>query len=113
VDPENLTPQAFDEIAARFRLLSDSTRLRLLHALRAGEKSTGELVQIVGTSQPNISKHLSLLRQAGFVSRRQEGTSVYYGITDHSVFELCEVVCGGLEREIQRRRQALGTPVRS
>ena len=52
------------------------------------------LTEISGSTQANVSKHLSLLAQYGLVKRESRGTSVYYSIADHSVYELCELVCG-------------------
>jgi ArsR family transcriptional regulator len=94
----SLTPELLDRVAERFRLLGDPLRLGLLQALRTGEGSVGELAERLGTSIPNASKHLKQLCQGGVIRRRPEGTSVYYAIADPAVFELCDVVCGGLER---------------
>jgi DNA-binding transcriptional ArsR family regulator len=96
-----ISPELMDRVADRFRLLGDAQRLGLLQALRGGERSVGELADQLGTSVPNASKHLKLLCQAGLIARRQEGTSVFYAIADPGVFDLCEVVCGSLERAAQ------------
>ena len=96
---ERLPPELMNRVADRFRLLGDPLRLALLQSLRDGEKGVGELAEAMGTSIPNASKHLKQLAQAGVLSRRQEGTSVYYAIADPGVFDLCEVVCGTLERQ--------------
>ena len=93
-----LSPELLVRVAERFRLLGDPQRLGLLQALRGGESSVGELAEQLDTSIPNASKHLKQLAQAGVILRRQEGTSVFYGIADPAVFDLCDVVCGGLER---------------
>jgi len=87
-------------IAGRFQTLAEPTRLRLLDALRNGPATVGELQERIGSSQQNVSKHLGILLRAGLVSRRKEGTSSLYAIADESVFELCEQVCGGLQRQI-------------
>lgn len=104
-----LPPELMDRVAERFRLLGDVQRLGLLQALRAGERGVGELAELLGTSIPNASKHLKQLAQAGLLQRRQEGTSVFYAIADPAVFDLCEVVCGSLERaaraEVKRLRR--------
>lgn len=88
-----------DLIAQRFRVIGDPTRISLLDRLRDGSATVGELVESVGGSQQNISKHLGVLHQAGIVSREKEGTSVRYAIADASVFELCELVCGGIREQ--------------
>ncbi|MBK5936996.1 transcriptional regulator [Halorhodospira halophila] len=81
-------------IAAQFRALGEPLRLQLLHALRDGEKSVGELVALTGSSQPNISRHLAVLRQHGLVRRRSCGTLAYFAIAAPHVFDLCDAVCG-------------------
>lgn len=109
-----LQPEAFSMIAARFRVLSDPLRLRILHELQAGERNVGELVESLTISQPSISKHLKLLLEANIVSRRQEGTCAYYTIRDTGIFDLCELVCSSLEAQIRSQSDAalrlLGAP---
>lgn len=80
-------------MARRFRLLGEPFRLRLLQTLEQGEFTVGELVQKVNGNQPNVSKHLQMLYDGGFVSRRREGNSVFYGISDPMVMTLCDLVC--------------------
>ncbi len=94
-------------IAERFKALGDPMRLRLLQALRAGERSVGDLAERTGGGQANVSKHLQVLFQRGYVDRRKEGTTSWYRITDPQVFTMCELVCGGLEEELGRKRKLL------
>ena len=94
-------------IAERFKALGDPMRLRLLQALRDGERSVGELAERTGGGQANVSKHLQGLFQQGYVDRRKEGTTSWYRITDPEVFTMCELVCGGLEDELGRKRKLL------
>lgn len=94
-------------IAERFKALGEPMRLLLLEALRGGERSVGELTERTGGGQANVSKHLQVLLQQGYVDRRKEGTTSWYRITDPHVFRLCELVCGGLEQELDRRRKVL------
>ena len=87
-----LRPQI--ELAAEwFRLLGDPTRLRLLHFLQGGRRSVGEITAALRTSQPNASKQLQALRQAGLVRRERSGNFIYYSISDPVVFRLCELAC--------------------
>lgn len=82
-------------VARRFRALGEPYRLRLLQVLETGEKTVGELVAALGGNQPNTSKHLQILYSAGVLSRRREGTSIRYAISDPVVLKLCELVCKG------------------
>ena len=54
------------------------------------------MIEAVNGLQANVSKHLSVLQQAGLVMRRKEGLRVFYRIADPTVFQLCEVVCESL-----------------
>jgi DNA-binding transcriptional ArsR family regulator len=94
-------------IAERFRALGEPMRLRLLQALRTGESSVGDLAERTGGGQANVSKHLQGLLQQGYVDRRKEGTTSWYRITDPQVFTMCELVCGGLEEELDRKKKLL------
>lgn len=87
-------------IAERFRLLADPTRIRILDVLRGHPRTVGALTDEIGTSQQNISKHLGLLHRAGIVAREKDGVCVRYRIADDSVFQLCEEVCGGINRHL-------------
>lgn len=87
-------------IAQRLRVIGDPVRIRLLDHLREGEASVASLTESLGATQQNVSKHLQMLHQAGIVGRRKDGTSVLYRIVDASVFELCELVCGGLQKQL-------------
>ena len=88
-------------IARRFRALSDPTRLRILDLLRQREEaSVGEMTALLGGSQQNVSKHLAALHAEGFLSRRKQGTSSLYRISDPAVLELCDRVCAGIESQL-------------
>jgi len=87
-------------IAQRFRVLGEPMRIRLLDHLRTGPASVGELTEALEASQQNVSKHLGVLLQAGIVAREKRGNHGVYSISDESVFDLCEQVCGGLRRRI-------------
>lgn len=101
-----LSEEQLELVAQRFRILSDPMRLRILHALRAGEQTVTALVEQLGASQPNISKHLSLLRGVGLVKRRRAGNLAYFSIGAPFVFELCDIVCDGVRDELDRKQTA-------
>jgi len=105
--PHPLPDPLIELIAHRFRVIGEPTRIKVLDALRDGELTVGELVDGLGASQQNVSKHLGVLHQAGIVSRRKEGTFVRYAIADDTVFVLCEHVCGGLRQQADELDQIL------
>lgn len=65
-----------------FRALADSTRLRILALLRSMELSVGELAQVLGQSQPRVSRHVKILCDAGLAERRKEGSWVFVALGD-------------------------------
>lgn len=91
-----MTPESIELVAGRFKVLSEPVRLQILQTLEAGERSVGGLADDLETTQPNVSKHLRILQESGFVARRQEGNTVYYSISDPCVYELCDLVCRSL-----------------
>lgn len=103
-----LSDDALELVARRFAVLSEPMRLRLIQALFDGERSVGELVAVTGGTQGNISRHLQTLTQAHVLARRKEGLQVYYSIADPSIFRLCELVCGSLEKSLSRQADAFG-----
>ena len=88
-----LSDKMLDLVAHRFRMLGDSTRLRLLQCLESGGKSVNEITALLDGNQPNISKHLQALSDAGLVHRSRSGNRIYYSIADPVVFKLCALVC--------------------
>ncbi len=103
ISPAALSPEALDLVAARFKLLGEPMRLRLLQALHDGERNVTELVEATGATQANASKHLGLLCDAGILRRRKEGMHVFYAIGDPMVFELCSLVCTRLQADLERK----------
>src|SRR3954453_17591873 len=65
-----------------FRALADPTRVRILALLRAMELSVGELAQVLGQSQPRVSRHVKILIDAGLAERRKEGSWVFLSLGD-------------------------------
>lgn len=99
-----MSDDQLEVVSQRFRVLSDPMRLKILHNLRDGERTVGSLVECTGASQPNISKHLSILRGAGLVNRRQEGNLAYFSIGAPFVFDLCDLVCEGIRKEFEQKQ---------
>ncbi len=98
--PHPLPEPLVELIAQRFRVIGEPMRIRLLDALRDGPLSINELTEALGASQQNVSKHVGVLAQAGIVDRAKDGNRVRCSIADPSIFELCELVCGGLRQQV-------------
>lgn len=72
-----------------FRAISDKTRREILLHLEEKECCAGELVSKFALSQPTVSKHLNILRQAGLVASRREGQQVIYSLDDGGLQRCC------------------------
>ncbi|HXE72636.1 MAG TPA: metalloregulator ArsR/SmtB family transcription factor [Candidatus Nitrosotenuis sp.] len=105
--PQPLTEEAAEMVAARFRALGEVPRLKILTLLEEGPASVSQVAGRLGLSQPNASRHLKILQEAGLVSRRQEGNTVYY-TAEPVVSELCQLMCRDLRGRLQARARALG-----
>jgi DNA-binding transcriptional ArsR family regulator len=87
-------PEAFlDSIAQRFRAMGEPSRLRILQELMQGERSVKSLVDALGFTQSNTSRHLQALYEASLVGRRKSGLEVIYFVVDPMVERLCELMC--------------------
>ena len=73
--------------AAIARALADPKRLCVVERLADGERSVSDLSRDIGCQVPNMSQHLSVLRSAGLVVSRREGSTVFYRLTDTRVLE--------------------------
>lgn len=102
------SPKALEQIAAYFKVLSDPTRLQILSLLRTGELNVGELAERCNFTSANISRHLSILSQHGLITRRTQGTSAYYKLTDESSYALCELVCENISRQLNAQKNVFG-----
>ena len=83
----------FAAVARYFGLLSEPTRLRILHAICQSEQSVSAIVAASGATQSNVSRHLTLMHRAGVLRRRREGSAVYYAVADPEFVAICRSVC--------------------
>ena len=74
------------------RALTDPKRLALLHQLRDGERTAGALATDLGCTLANASQHLAVLRHAGLVTSRRDGTSIHYRLAVPEVLDACDTV---------------------
>ena len=100
------------QIELLFKALADRTRLRLLNLMGDGEVCVCFFVEVLGTNQPKISRHLAYLRRAGVVSARREGKWMHYRVTlpedPRAARVFAEVMAWlGEDRDMQRDRARL------
>ena len=85
--------------------LSDSNRILVIHLLRDGEKSVNTLAAELKISQPNMSRHLAILRDSDLVNTRREGSTVYYSLRSPKIAEACDLVRSILSEQLERNRE--------
>ena len=74
------------------RALGNENRLMILCILSQGEKSVGELVDMIGLGQSPLSQHLSRLRQEGLVQSRRQSNSIFYSLADENSVKVIELL---------------------
>ena len=94
----------FTVVARYFGVLSEPTRLKILHTICQDERSVNAIVEATGATQTNVSRHLSLMAHAGVVSRRRDGNTVYYRVADREFVEICRSVCVQIASRIDEQK---------
>jgi len=77
--------------AELFKTLGHPLRIRALEVLAQGERSVGELAELIAADSAHLSQQLGVLRRAGLVSTRREGTTVFYAIKDPLLIDVLDV----------------------
>jgi DNA-binding transcriptional ArsR family regulator len=80
-------------LAIRFKVLSEESRLKIIRALFEGEKSVNEIINDTGLLQANVSKQLKILESNRIVSCRPQGLQRFYSIIDLTVLNICTIMC--------------------
>ncbi len=101
---KNLSPESMEKVFSRvadyFSVLSEPSRLRIMYSVCSGEKSVSEVVELCGSSQANVSRHLAALHKVGILLRRKEGTVVFYSIADNATVKMCQTVCAKMAESL-------------
>lgn len=71
------------------KTLASPKRIEILNALKEGEKTVSELVEILGVPKANVSQHLAVMRHKGILRFRREGINMYYSVSNRKVIEAC------------------------
>jgi DNA-binding transcriptional ArsR family regulator len=82
-----------EEVASRFKILSETSRLKIIRVLHNRESCVNEIIDETGLQQANVSKQLKILQNAGVVECRPDGLQRYYHIIDKTVINICKLVC--------------------
>ncbi|MCL2296879.1 MAG: metalloregulator ArsR/SmtB family transcription factor [Proteobacteria bacterium] len=102
--PDTLSPElarVFNAVARYFSLLSDPTRLKILHFACREPRSVSEIVQATQATQTNVSRHLALLHQAGLMHRQRDGKHVLYWTRDPEFVKTCCHACAHMVHRIE------------
>ena len=75
-----------------FKALADSTRLKILECIKDEEKCICEIIPYTGKSQPNVSQHLKVMKHAGIINERKDGTRIMIKVSDKNIFKIIDQV---------------------
>lgn len=82
----------YDLQAEICKILSSPKRIEIISALKDGEKTVTELVDILETPKANVSQHLAVMRLKGIVKSRRDGVNIYYSIANPKVVQACALM---------------------
>lgn len=100
---------AFRIKADFLRCLAHPARLAVIEYLKTREASVGQMVNGLGLEQSGLSKHLGMLRQAGILSSRQEGASVFYAVKDPDIFQILRPIALILRKKLKESEDVLNS----
>lgn len=93
--------------AELFKALAHPGRLKMLEALKEGEKTVGELQELLDSEPASASQHLAQLRHKNIVHARKEGTTVFYSVVDPRLFDILEAGRAMFDNHVSRSQEAL------
>jgi DNA-binding transcriptional ArsR family regulator len=82
-----------EHIAKFFSILAEPSRVKIIHAICRDEKSVGEIVQLTGLAQTNVSRQLNMMLDHGVLARRKAGNQAFFTVTDETLINVCRDVC--------------------
>lgn len=75
-----------------FKALADPTRLKILECIKGGEKCICEIIPYTKKSQPNVSQHLKVMKHAGIIDERKDGTRIMIKASNKDIFKIIDQV---------------------
>lgn len=87
------------------KTFADPKRLMIISELRHGEKTVGNLTQVLQAPQAVVSRHLAVLRSRGVVTARRDGVNVYYSLANPRIADACDIVHEILLEQVARNRE--------
>lgn len=89
------------------KTLASPKRLEILNALKDGEKTVSELVDILGVPKANVSQHLAVMRHKGILKTRREGVNIYYSVANQKVIEACILMREVLTEQMREKSKLI------
>jgi ArsR family transcriptional regulator len=89
------------------KTLASAKRLEIISALKEGEKTVGELVDILGVPKANVSQHLAVMRNKGILNSRRDGVNIYYRISNPKVIQACTLMKEVLTEQMQEKSRLI------
>ena len=98
---KGFTNKELEQLALRFKILSETSRLRILRTLLTGEKCVNEITSSTKMMQANVSKQLKILVDNGIIKCRPSGLQRYYHIVDKKVIWICRQLCHAHQKDMK------------
>jgi len=89
------------------KTLASPKRLEIINALKDGEKTVGELVDILGVPKANVSQHLAVMRHKGILNSRRDGVNIHYRIANPKVVQACGLMREVLTEQMQEKSRLI------
>ncbi|MDA8431568.1 MAG: metalloregulator ArsR/SmtB family transcription factor [Nitrospiraceae bacterium] len=89
------------------KTLASPKRLEIINSLKDGEKTVGELVDILGVPKANVSQHLAVMRHKGILKSRRDGVNIYYRIANPKVVQACVLMREVLTEQMKERSKLI------
>jgi ArsR family transcriptional regulator len=91
------------------KALAHPVRLQIIELLKNGEKNVGSIMKALSIQQSSLSRHLTVLREAGILKSRQQGTVIYYNIEDHNIFHVLRPIADMLRKKLKKTEAVLSS----
>ena len=91
------------------KALAHPVRLQIIELLKDGERNVGSIMKVLSIQQSSLSRHLTVLREAGILKSRQQGTVIYYNIEDHGIFQVLRPIAEMLRKKLKRTEAVLSS----
>ncbi len=95
------------------KTLASPKRLEILNALKDGEKTVTELVDILGVPKANVSQHLAVMRHKGILKTRREGVNIFYSVSNQKVIQACILMREVLTEQMQEKSKLIDIVTKS